>query len=86
MGDSQTPASRSGLQVHAAGLTVCCHPAANSASAWSPGRANAWTVQGINYFFISQIVLAHDVMGQRQEFTELCGCCMALLRLWGEEY
>lgn len=29
------------------------------------------------------MVLTHDVMGQRQAFTGLCGCCMALLHLWG---
>lgn len=51
MGDSKTPASRRGLQVHKARLTVSCHPAPNSA--WSPGRMNAQTVQDINYFFTS---------------------------------
>ncbi|XP_068257270.1 anoctamin-4 [Nyctibius grandis] len=35
MGDSWIPANRRGLQVHRTQLTVCCHPAANSA--WSPG-------------------------------------------------
>lgn len=49
MEDSQTPANRRALQVHGARLTVRCHPAANSA--WSPGRANAWTMRGTNLFF-----------------------------------
>lgn len=51
MEDSQTPASRRDLEVRGARVMVRCHPAANSA--WSPGRANAWTVQDINYVFMS---------------------------------
>lgn len=51
MEDPRTPASRRDLEVRGARVMVRCHPAANSA--WSPGRANAWTVQGINYVFIS---------------------------------
>ena len=47
MGDSRIPANRRGLQVHGARLRVRCHSAANST--WSPGRAGAWIVQGINY-------------------------------------
>ncbi|KAM3673059.1 anoctamin-4 isoform 1-T1 [Ammospiza maritima maritima] len=44
MGDSSTPGNRGGLEVHRPGQTVCWCSAASSA--WSPGRANAWTVQG----------------------------------------
>lgn len=51
MEDSQTPASRRDLEVRGARVMVRCHPAANSA--WSPGRANAWNVQDINYVFMS---------------------------------
>ncbi|XP_058276306.1 anoctamin-4 isoform X2 [Hirundo rustica] len=44
MGDSRAPGDGGGLEVHRPPQTLCCHPAAHSA--WSPGRAKAWTMQG----------------------------------------
>lgn len=77
MGDSRTPGNRRGLEVHKPQQTVCCPSAANSA--WSPGRANAWTLQGMLFFHLSWFWL---VVRQKQEFTELCACCIALLHFW----